>query len=161
MKSKNKILWIIITIIIISSYAILGYVIIKQQDKIRLLQKEDNVSKEEQINPELIANRKYEDNILIQNIKFESIETVDGNKQEQIDMELQNISDKKTENKWINIKFLDEQNNEVAVVPSRIYALEPGEKTGITIVSNREIKQAKNFILEETEPPANYVETNE
>ena len=108
MKSKNKILWIIITIIIISSYAILGYVIIKQQDKIRLLQKEDNVSEEEQINPELIANRKYEDNILIQNIKFESIETVDGNKQEQIDMELQNISDKKTENKWINIKFLDE-----------------------------------------------------
>lgn len=161
MKSKNKILWIIITIIIISSYAILGYVIIKQQDKIRLLQKEDNVSEEEQINPELIANRKYEDNILIQNIKFESIETVDGNKQEQIDMELQNISDKKTENKWINIKFLDEQNNEVAVVPSRIYALELGEKTGITIVSNREIKQAKNFILEETEPPANYVETNE
>ena len=60
-----------------------------------------------------------------------------------------------------NIKFLDEQNNEVAVVPSRIYALEPGEKTGITIVSNREIKQAKNFVFEETEPPANYVETNE
>ena len=105
MKSKNKILWIIITIIIISSYASLGYVIIKQQDKIRLLQKEDNVSEEEQINPELIANRKYEDNILIQNIKFESIETVDGNKQEQIDMELQNISDKKTENKWIILSF--------------------------------------------------------
>lgn len=161
MKLKNKIMLIVFIIIIIISYIILGYIIIKQQNKIATLQQEDATKDEVQINPELVADRKYEEDIFIKNIKFEKIDEIDGEVQEQFQMELQNISDKKTENKWINIKFLDEENQELAVVPSRIYALEPGETTSIAVACSRDLKQAKNFVFEETEPPANYVETNE
>lgn len=161
MKLKNKTIRIVAIIIILISYLILGYIIIKQQNKIAILQQEDATKDEVQINPELVADRKYGEDILIKNIKLEKIDEIDGEVQEQFRMELKNISDKKTENKWINIKFFNDENQELAVIPSRIYELQPGETTSIAVACSKDLKQAKNFVFEETEPPENYVETNE
>lgn len=136
-------------------------IIFKQQNKIASLQQEEVAKDEVQINPELVADRKYGEDILINNIKFEKIDEINGEVQEQFQMELQNISDKKTENKWINIKFFNDENQELAIIPSRIYELQPGEKTSIAMASSKDLKKAKNFVFEETEPPANYVETEE
>lgn len=158
MQVKKKIIMIMMITVIVISYIVLGYIIIKQQNKIATLQQEDATKDEVQVNPELVADRKYGEDILIKNIKLEKI---DGEAQEQFKMELQNISDKKTENKWINIKFLDEENQELAIIPSRIYGLQPGETTSIAVACSKDLKQAKNFVFEETEPPENYVETNE
>lgn len=161
MQLKKKIIMIMMITVIVISYIVLGYIIIKQQNKIAILQQEDATKDEVQVNPELVADRKYGEDILINKIKFEKIGEENGEVQEQLRMELKNISDKKTENKWINIKFFNDENQELAIIPSRIYGLQPGETTSIAVACSKDLKQAKNFVFEETEPPENYVETNE
>lgn len=161
MKLRNKIMLIIVVIIVIISYVILGYVIMKQRDEIASLKQEDETVNEVQVNPNLIADRIYDENIQIKNIRFETVDIGSGETQEQFEMDLQNISSQNTENKWINIKFIGNDNEELAVIPARIYELVPGETTSIAMACTKDLKQAKDFIIEETEEPENYVETEE
>lgn len=164
MKKKGKIMiMMLIAIIIIAIYVGLGYIILKQRNELEILKKNGETTEEVEVKPSLVADRKYGEDIQIQNIHFETVEIGNGETQEQLSIDLKNISDKKTENKWINIKFLDENNNEVAIVPTRIYELVPEETTNITISSSRDLKEASDFIIEERETPSpdTYIETTE